>query len=363
MSSIDSLIEDFFKQKNIIKDCQLQPYNIKLLRPWKTTSSRLLYRQGILIKLTLRDSFNTTITAIGECAPMPEIGTETLAQAQNFLVHRIPDFIGKPFDKELFSDLKLLPACHFALESLLLLFLSKQQQQSIAQLLNPIAAQTIKTNIMLGSLDDDIILRTKNAELEGFNCIKLKLGLNDIKVEVKKLHQLFEQIAATTLVRLDANKCWSLKETQFILNELKVYQHQIDSIEEPLLNYDCYQYQKLQSQTAIKLALDESLSLALADKQYPVKRMVLKPMVLGSVIRALELAKTAEQQKIETIITSTIETAYGLEVISHACAALNNGQYHGIATASWLEDTLIPSLEIKNSIITINSPSLEDKNI
>ncbi len=355
MSSINPLIEDFYKQKNSITDCQLQPYNIKLVRPWKTATSQILYRQGLLLKLTI----NHSQTAIGECAPMPEIGTETLAQAQDFLVHRIAEFIGQPFDKELFSGLELLPACHFALESLLLNFLTIQKNKSISQLLNPDSAKSIKTNIMLGSLDDKTILRIKNAQQEDFNCIKLKLGLNDIKTDIYKLQQLFEQIDSNTLIRLDANKSWSYKETRFLLSELKNYQYQIDSIEEPLLNYDRDLYQDLQNQTSINLALDESLSLAPLNSQFPVNRIILKPTVMGGIIHTLKLAETAEKHDIETIITSVIETGYGLDIINHCCAALNNNQYHGIATACWLEDTLINTATINKGIMTIGANDIQ----
>jgi len=34
-------------------------------------------------------------------------------------------------------------------------------------------------------------------------------------------------------------------------------------------------------------------------------------------------------------------------MINYACAALNNDLYHGLATAAWLEDSLIPCPAIK----------------
>lgn len=367
MSPIHSLIEEFYTQENIITEYKIQPYNIRLIQPWKTASSQLFYRQGLLISLTINSSSlaDGSLNAIGECAPMPEIGTETLAQAQNFLFHRLSRLKGTIWDKSFLSDLELLPACHFALESLLLGFIAQQQQQSIALLFNPDATQTIKTNVMLGSLDDWTSLRIKDAEQRGFDCIKLKLGINNIKTEVEKLHQLLKQIAPATRIRLDANKNWSLQETQYILNELKACQHQIDSIEEPLLNFDSNNYQNLQYQTSISLALDESVSLALADKQFPelfpVKRIILKPMAQGGIINTLKMAETAQKSNIEVVITSAIETGYGLEMISQCCAALNNNQYHGIATSSWLEDSLKLTPVIKEGLMTINSPQSEAK--
>jgi len=85
MTGIDSLIEDFYTKINIITAVQIQPYNIKLTTPWISASSHLIYRQGLLIKITI----NNTFSAIGECAPMPEAGTETLAQSENFFYHQL----------------------------------------------------------------------------------------------------------------------------------------------------------------------------------------------------------------------------------------------------------------------------------
>ena len=172
------------------------------------------------------------------------------------------------------------------------------------------------------------------------------------------LLDLLKNISATsTLIRLDANKSWSIEETKYLLDVLTPFQAQIDCIEEPLKDYQPEDYKFLQSQTSITLALDESFSTgkipAEQFKTFPVNRLVLKPMAQGGIINTLKLAKQAQSFNIETVISSSIESGYGLWIISHLCAALNNNQYHGIATGSWLEDTLIDPPGIKHGIITL----------
>ena len=348
-SDINSLIDEFYAQQYIITDYQLQPYNIRLTNPWKTASSQFLYRQGLLVSLSIDGSS----AGIGECAPMPEISTETLAQAQNYFFHEFSLIKGKVWKENLLSDLKLLPACRFALESILLNFIARQQNTSIAHLCNNNAAQLVKTNIMLGALDKKSLVKARHAEQQGFSCLKFKLGINDLKTDLYQLQHLLEHIHPDTIVRLDANKSWSFKQTQWLLKELQSYHQQIDSIEEPLLNYDRKNYQNLQGQSPIHLALDESFSSTMTFEQFPLKRLVLKPMAQGGIINTLKLAKLSQQQGIETIISSAIETGYGLEIISQCCAAINNDQYHGIATATWLEDTLIEPPVIQQGHTTI----------
>lgn len=361
-TSIDTLMDDFFDKNFTITDYQLIPYNLKLKTPWITSSSSLSYRQGLLVKLTgslaaRKPLVDKKFSVIGECAPMPEIGTETLAQAHDFLYKKTPMLKNSLFNKHLLSAMKHFPACRFALESTLLHLMSRFYNKSIAQLLNPQCALKVKANSMIGPLDESVISRAEQAQLQGFKCIKIKMGLREIKSETMVLLDLLKNISASTLVRLDANKSWSIEQTKSLLEHLSPYQAQIDGIEEPLKDYHHEDYKFLQSQTSITLALDESFSSAKvpADQlsNFPVNRLILKPMAQGGIINTLKLAKQAQSFKIETIISSSIESGYGLRIISHLCAALNNNQYHGIATGSWLEDTLIEAPGIKHGSITL----------
>lgn len=348
----------------IVEHYQLIPYKVKLKTPWHTASAKLLFRQGLLIKLIINES----LFAIGECAPMVEIGTETLQQAQQFLANKLPALLGKKFSLNSLSDMDSFPACRFALETALLSLVAQHTKKNIACLLNPknsCAEKTpIKVNAMLGHLNNDLSSHARRAESQGFKCLKIKVGLDTIETEAKALAHLFQQLSSTILFRLDANKNWTVNETEWLLNFLKPYESRIDSIEEPLNNFDQAAYQYLQSNTKINLALDESFSSYSPEsgnspeqnnsfEQYPVKQLVLKPMAQGGIIHTLHLARQAQQSKIKTVITSSIETAHGLWPIAYLCAAINNQQFHGLATASWLENTLIKPPEIKHGIITL----------
>ena len=364
-----SLSEELLKQDFIVTNYQLIPYKLRLSSPydarlkafdtnlkafdsrlkasWKTSQSTINYRQGLLVTLI----FNQSLSVTGECAPMSEIGTENLIQAQQFLENRLPALIGKPASTECLLDMETLPACRFALESALLSLIATQKKTSIAKMLNPEHARKVKVNAMLGALNDSLITAAKQAESQGFSCLKIKVGLNDIEYETEVLRNLLKQISPSTVIRLDANKSWTVEQTQGLLSRLEPYKSQIDSLEEPLITYNEKHYQNLQSKTSISLALDESFSLIKNLEQFPVRRLVLKPMAQGGIINSYYLAKQAQAYKIETVITSSIETGHGLWPISNLCAAINNQQFHGLATAPWLEKTLIEAPEIKHGII------------
>ncbi len=336
----------------LVTDFQIIPYKIRFKTPWQTALSKLLFRQGFLVKLIINDS----LSVIGECAPMEAIGTESLADAQLFLETQLPGMLGQKLTLSTLNNLNLYPACRFALETAMLALQAQGKKQPIAALLNPEYSKRININTMLGHLNRNITRNARQAEAEGYQCLKIKTGLETIETEALIIEDLIKQLAPSTKIRLDANKSWSAKETEWLLSFLKPYEKQIDSIEEPLKYFDSIVYKTLQKNTNISLALDESfcnIDFKKAPELYPVDKLVLKPMAQGGIINTLHLARMAEQAKIKTVITSSLETAYGLWPIVHLCAAINNKQYHGLATASWLEDTIIKPPEINHGIITL----------
>ncbi len=343
------MANNFIADKFMIKQYEIIPYKIKLKYPLHTASSCLNFRQGLLVKFTSQND----LIAIGECAPMAAIGTESLLQARQCLQQKLSAMPDQEFSEKLLENMHNTPACRFSLESLLLSLKTQQSNKPLFQILNPeLKNANVKVNTMLGSLDSNTITQAKQAEKQGFHCLKIKLGLKPLVVELTQLKALLKQISADTIIRLDANKSWTIEESEWLLQQLKPYAKQIDSIEEPLKNFDNRTYQQLQNKTSIALALDESFSSSDTLELFPVQRLILKPMAQGGLAKTLQRVRQAQQRGIECIITSSIESGYGLWAITHCCAAVNNQQYHGIATAAWLQNTLITPPEVNNGRIT-----------
>lgn len=333
---------------------QLIPYKIKLTTPWQTATDTLVYREGILLKLRT----TTGLEGTGECAPLPAIGTETLPAANQHLNNILPNLPGQTVS-QVFDSLNTdFPAANFAIETALLDLQAKQQNTSVAQLINTNAAAEIKVNTMLGYLDNNILCKAKQAEIQGFRVLKIKMGVNAINEELSTLERLIDQLGPHTLLRLDANQAWDTEQSMRILAVLNRYAEKIDSLEEPLKCYNYEQYRDLQTLTSIPLALDESFSLQSNHSpeitHLPLKRLIIKPVAIGSLLKSYRIAKIARKYKIDVIITSSIETGYGLWANTCLAAAINNHQTHGLATGHWLEDTLIPATIINNGKINIS---------
>ncbi len=350
--SLQSLL-DSCKTDFELDNYQLHPYIIKLTQPWNTASHSIHYRQGLILKLSTTQGN----VAYGDCAPLNAIGTETISKAQLQLTKTVDTVKSIPINESWLETLADYPASRFALETAILSLICQYREQNLAQLLNPDASKNILVNAMSGNINKQNLENITSLEKQGFQCLKFKLGIQAVEKEALQLKTLLIRLKPETRIRLDCNKSWTLSQSQwfldFINSELKSYIQQIDSIEEPLREFNTHNYRLLQKQTSISLALDESLSKFTDLKQLPVRRIVLKPTLIGGIIKSWQLAQIAQSCGIEVVITSTIETAYGLWPVSYLAAALNNGLHHGLATAHWLEDTLIKAPEIKHGRISL----------
>lgn len=352
-----------------LKFIELKPYKIKLNQALKTAKQEVYYRQGFVLQGELMNGLRVS----GECAPMECQGTESLRQAEEILRKKLALLVNTAsaiiFTSEALKGMEHTPASRFCIETLLLDCVSKFSNKKLYQLLSldkkTKTKTKIKVNAMLGSLDQHSLEKLKIIQASGYFCVKFKLGLAQIEQEWDSLLGLLEALrlknCAEFKLRLDINKAWTVEQTRWFLQQLKAYEQYIDCIEEPLCRFNLTDYKKLQKSTNIALALDESFSrdflhsYSMAD--YPLKRLVLKPMVQGGILKTWRLAKLAQKYNIESVVTSCIETGHGLIPIMHLAAAMvsevNNQQYHGLATAAWLESTLLTTPEIINGSITL----------
>jgi len=139
---------------------------------------------------------------------------------------------------------------------------------------------------------------------------------------------------------LDANGAWDADQAEMmiaLLNRLPV-----ESLEEPLRRSDDALLAALQAGARFPLALDESLvqRRPLTAGRLPVRRLVLKPGVIGGLRPTLALARQAQAAGREVVLTSLIESAAGLWASAQLAAAIEAVPAaplaHGLATAHWL---------------------------
>lgn len=337
----------------IIQRADFSPYRLPLQRSWVSHRGTMDERRGWLITLQ-----TSTHNGNGDCAPLPLAGTETYAQAQVWLNKYLDQFIGQTAATligllDSYPDIP--PAVRCGIETALIDLLAKQQATTIAQWLNPQATPQVQVNTNLGTLDKTVFDRL--SESQGYSVIKLKLGVLPLKQEIELLQRLPDRIPAGVSLRLDANQAWTMDDATLMLQQINALP--VESVEEPLSNPDIGTLRRLQQHTAIPLVLDESLNVLDINRvlqQPPVKRLTLKPMVLGGLKPSLKLAQEAYDAGMEVVVTTTVDSATGVWAAAHLAAALGErGKRiaHGLATSSWLAEDVAQAPEIINEVITL----------
>ncbi len=331
---------------------QTDAYSLPLTQPWQSSKGSCLARTGWLVTVT----DDAGIRGYGDCCPMPEAGTETHAQAWHFLhksVQRQPT--GK-FIQELEQHQASQPAACCGISTALLDLQARQQQLPLGQLLNNDASQEFSLNAAAGALMNTNGGRLQQLQQEGFQVIKLKLGTAEPAAELAQLYILLEQMNPSTRLRLDANQAWNSQQAAYFIDGLQGLP--VESLEEPLRVPALADLEKLQRRTSIPLAMDESIpgtGAKVLIQSGIIRRLVLKPMVLGGLQSAMDIAEQARQAGMDCVVTSVLESAAGIWAASQLAAAIDPwfpGLSHGLATSPWLkQNTGEPPVIIDGKIV------------
>lgn len=313
-----------------IQNSRVFRYRLPLKAQWRSARGDFSSRSGWLLCLET----DTGLLGWGDCAPLPG------GAASYALLHWHNGLPGLDLTQaqQRLNQSALAPAARCAVDTALADLAAQQAGLPLARWLNPDADLNVPCNAALGALNETAVARAIAALDNGFEVLKLKVGLAGVAQELAWLRQAADALPPGIRLRLDANRAWSESDARrFIagLNGLPV-----EMLEEPLARPDLFRLAALQQQTAIALALDESLpelDLAQAVATRAVRRLVLKPMLLGGPRVSLDLALQARAQGMACVVTTTLDSAVGTLAAAHLAAALGNGLHHGLATSSWLE--------------------------
>ena len=332
----------------MISQLRFHPYRLRFKQPWTTHYGTCSHREGFLVELL--DTAGRK--GVGEAAPLPEIGTESLARCEQGLQQFQESFphSSESLTAALAPYRKDTPALCCGLESALLQLSSQQQQVAPQLLLNSESSQTIQVNQILPPLP------TPTYQPEGNTILKLKLGIAPIEQELSALQSWAATLPAPFQLRLDINQGWSATEAAWFLSKAKALP--IESIEEPLQHPTLASLESLQQQSSFPIAIDESLPDFDLEKicQSTIQRAVLKPTRLGGPLTTVQIAQQLQQHQISTVVTSALESSIGLHIAACCAAAIDPHQQlaHGLGTASLLEEDLAVAPRIEDGVLSLS---------
>ena len=319
---------------------EIVPYRLPLRRPWHSACGQIEERRGWLV-IAAADG----VRGYGDCAPLPEAGTEIPALAARRLDHwrgAMPD--GSPAAAiEILLDTldeahpSPTPAADCALESALLDLAAHRAGLPLRHLLNAKAGDAVEVNAALGAVASATTDQLQVAVSRGYRTFKLKLGTSAPDLELDRVRTVAAALPDGALLRLDANGAWDRATAKSMIEALAGLP--IDCVEEPLRDPTDSALAELQALATFAVGLDESLARRpqpVDPSRLPVRRLVLKPGVLGGLRPTLRLAQDTLAAGREVVLTGLVESAAGLWATAQLAAATGSPLAHGLATADWL---------------------------
>lgn len=302
-------------------------------------------------------------TAIGECAPLPQLSCDDIPDYEAVL-RRFCDIIEAtgsiPYD-----EMRNYPSMLFGVETAL------AQLSRTDGLLYGTPFSHGEEGIPINGLvwmgtHDEMLSRLKEKLALGFRCVKLKIGAIDFAKELDLIQHIRKHFSREEVeLRVDANGGFTPDVALERLQELARYD--IHSIEQPIMAHQWSEMAQLCQLSPLPIALDEELigvnstdeKIRLLDTIKP-QYIILKPSLHGGVAGTREWIALANERGIGSWITSALESNIGLNAIAQLAAdiyGLKITMPQGLGTGMLFTDNIPMPLEIRNDCLWITKRS------
>lgn len=321
-----------------IERIRLAPYACPLPALWPSAEGSVAVREGVILALEEEGGR----VGLGESAPFPGFGLETIASSVAALRLAAKYLIGMPRDRYpgAVADLHRLapvmasPCARHAIDLALHDLLAQDRHVPMARLLGgDRALDEVPINAALPRLPRrELALAAATAVREGYRTLKIKVGGVSTAEDVDRVRAVRDQVGADVRLRLDANQSWSEHEAVEALQALDDVG--LEYCEEPVAGVDSMG--RVKAAAPVRLAADESVTdldsarRILDDGAADV--LVLKPMALGGLHPARAIASLARDRGVEAVVTTMLESPVGRRGALHLAASLGPAQHaHGLA--------------------------------
>ncbi len=290
---------------------------IKLKIPFKVSFKHSSADRNVTQSILVGAKSANGNIGLGEGCPREYVTDETVESAVVFfenhrksLINRIDSLQSlKDWIQEHEQIIDRNPAAWCAIELALLDLLAKDNKQSIERLLGLRELDgTFQYTAVLGDAEwEKFVSQTKQYLAMGFQEFKLKISGN-LSVDGKKLALIQDLGKGELKLRVDANNIW--QDSNLAIDYFKQLGIQLVGIEEPLTAMQFAQLSEVAEGTQTKIILDESF----LNKSHfePIQKIAgsfiinIRISKMGGLIRALEIARVAEQLEIPVIVGAQV---------------------------------------------------------
>jgi o-succinylbenzoate synthase len=351
----------------------LRPFRLRLARPLETAHGTIEAREGVLIEA--RDGEGRT--GLGEVAPLPAFGTESLRSALPLLDRatrrvsgsRPPDGAGPV--ESIVSAAQLpsfAPASLCGLEQALLDLAARRRGQPLFRLLAEAFATAppavrVPVSALLSERSPGALAQEAGAaRARGFATVKLKVAHAPLAEDVARVSAVRAAVGPACALRLDANGGFTPEQAAEALAAFAPFAPEF--CEQPVAPGQPEVWKQLAH--LCPLAADESAAdeseLAALLSSGALVAVVLKPASLGGLLAAGRLGLRAVARGADPIASTGLDGAVGRAGAAHLAAALGSRRAAGLATGHLLiEDRgADPAPPIAGAILLSEAPGMGD---
>lgn len=299
---------------------EFRPYRRRFKQPLQTSHGIWEIREGIVIRLI--DEMGKIY--LGEIAPIPWFGSETLSQALDFC-YKLPVKINS---NSVFSIPANLPACQFGFESAIEVYNTRKIDRLSHSILLPTGESA------LSAIQEKLSQKYRKT-----HTFKYKIGVLPIETELSLLDRIVSALPKIAKLRLDANGGLSLPMANRWLTMCDRIP-QIEFLEQPLGVDQFTEMLHLSQKYQTPIALDESVSnldrIQNCYQQGWRGIFVIKPAIAGSPFKLRNFCKS---HQIDTVFSSVFETEIGRKAALKLASELQTKpRAVGFGVGDWFTD-------------------------
>ena len=289
-------------------------------------------REGVLVQLITAEG----VIGTGEASPMPSLGHGTVDDVSRLIAEAGASLLDDSTDV---PDGPGALALRCALDVARLDLRGRIEGRSVASLLGEGGpAEWVQVNAVLGSGEPaEVAEYARAAWVAGYRVLKLKVGARSIDEDVARVAAVREACPDAVL-RLDANGAWSSADAVEAVAALAP--SRIELLEQPVAASAVEALARVREQSPMRIAADEAVVdaelLAQVLELNAADLVVLKPMMLGGLTAAAEVARRAFERGIGAFVTTTFDSSIGTAAALHFAASLPWDAAHGLGTGEHL---------------------------
>jgi L-alanine-DL-glutamate epimerase-like enolase superfamily enzyme len=335
---------------------EFERQTVRFARPLQTSYGELRQRELLLVSLSDGDG----VCGHGEAAPLEPYDGISLGRVQAALERYTPVLAAA---REL-NGAQMVEACRrvddlpSALAAIDLALWDRSGRiagKPIASLITDNPAPDVPVNATLAATDRAGVAReTTAAVAEGFDCLKLKVGLGDDAARVAAARAAAGPQVA---LRLDANGAWDVERAVRAIETLAPAG--LELVEEPV--HGLRAVRQVRERVAVRIAIDETASEHGALGAGVADAVCLKISRCGGIASLIAAATLVRASGAEAYVASTFDGPLGIAAGLHAAAALASRgpvPHCGLATLGLFEGIGDPLPARRGRIALPSEPGL-----